>query len=150
MRILVTGGCGFIGSALVLHLVNDLGHDVCTLDAMTYAANPVSLAPLADNPRHRLVEADICDHDAVFEAFARHQPDAVVHFAALALVGESMSEPGRYFLTNVVGTQNLLDAMQAHGVQRIVFSSTCATYGEPSAMPITEKAPQLPVNPYVY
>ena len=61
MRILVTGGCGFIGSALVLHLVNDLGHDVCTLDAMTYAANPVSLAPLADNPRHRLVEADICD-----------------------------------------------------------------------------------------
>ncbi|MCJ2108158.1 GDP-mannose 4,6-dehydratase, partial [Methylobacterium sp. E-041] len=89
MRILVTGGCGFIGSALVLHLVRDLGHDVLTLDALTYAANPVSLAPLAEDPRHRLVEADICDADAVRAAFADFRPDAVMHLAAESHVDRS-------------------------------------------------------------
>ena len=72
--IAVIGATGFIGSALVLHLVNDLGHEVCTLDAMTYAANPISLAPLADNPRHRLVEADICDRAAVQPAGRADKP----------------------------------------------------------------------------
>uniref|UniRef100_UPI003013FDE5 NAD-dependent epimerase/dehydratase family protein n=1 Tax=Methylobacterium nigriterrae TaxID=3127512 RepID=UPI003013FDE5 len=82
MRILVTGGCGFIGSALVLHLVEALGHEVLTLDALTYAANPASLAPLSGNPRHRLVEADICDPRAVGAAFAEFAPQAVMHLAA--------------------------------------------------------------------
>ncbi len=74
MRILVTGGCGFIGSALVLHLVQDLGHEVATLDALTYAANPVSLQPLEKSGRHRLIEADICDRAAVRAAFADFRP----------------------------------------------------------------------------
>ncbi|MGF6582474.1 dTDP-D-glucose 4,6-dehydratase, partial [Methylobacterium sp. PvP062] len=114
MRILVTGGCGFIGSALVLHLVNDLGHDVCTLDAMTYAANPVSLAPLADNPRHRLVEADICDRAAVQKAYADFKPEAVMHLAAESHVDRSITDPGAFVRTNVIGTQTMLDGARGH------------------------------------
>ncbi len=114
MRILVTGGCGFIGSALVLHLVNDLGHDVCTLDAMTYAANPVSLAPLADNPRHRLVEADICDRAAVQKAYADFKPEAVMHLAAESHVDRSITDPGAFMRTNVIGTQTMLDGARGH------------------------------------
>ena len=109
MRILVTGGCGFIGSALVLHLVDDLGHEVCTLDALTYAANPVSLAPLADNPRYRFVEADICDRAAVRTAFADFRPQAVMHLAAESHVDRSITGPGAFVRTNVVGTQTMLD-----------------------------------------
>ncbi|WP_239681691.1 NAD-dependent epimerase/dehydratase family protein, partial [Methylorubrum thiocyanatum] len=74
MRILVTGGCGFIGSALVLHLVQDLGHEVLTLDALTYAANPISLQPLADDPRHHLEQADICDPARVHALYAAFRP----------------------------------------------------------------------------
>ncbi|WP_238307109.1 GDP-mannose 4,6-dehydratase, partial [Methylobacterium gregans] len=114
MRILVTGGCGFIGSALVLHLVQDLGHEVATLDALTYAANPISLQPLADDPRHRLVEADICDADAVQAAFADFRPQAVMHLAAESHVDRSITGPGAFIRTNVVGTQVLLEAARRH------------------------------------
>ena len=93
MRILVTGGCGFIGSALVLHLVHDLGHEVATVDALTYAANPVSLDSLRDDPRHRLIEADICDRAAMIEAFAGFRPDAVMHLAAESHVDRSIPAP---------------------------------------------------------
>ncbi|MCJ2022619.1 NAD-dependent epimerase/dehydratase family protein, partial [Methylobacterium sp. J-067] len=103
MRILVTGGCGFIGSALVLHLVQDLGHEVVTLDALTYAANPISLKPLESSGRHRLVEADICDRDAVRAAFADFQPQAVMHLAAESHVDRSITDPGAFVRTNVIG-----------------------------------------------
>jgi dTDP-glucose 4,6-dehydratase len=114
MRILVTGGCGFIGSALVLHLVRDLGHAVATLDALTYAANPVSLAALADDPNHRLIEADICDAEAVQAAFAAFRPEAVMHLAAESHVDRSITGPGAFIRTNVVGTQVMLEAARRH------------------------------------
>ncbi|EHP84002.1 GDP-mannose 4,6-dehydratase, partial [Methylorubrum extorquens] len=96
MRILVTGGCGFIGSALVLHLVQDLGHEVLTLDAMTYAANPISLQPLADDPRHRLEQADICDPARVHALYAEFRPEAVMHLAAESHVDRSITDPGAF------------------------------------------------------
>ena len=95
-----------------------------------------------------LAHVDLRDRDAVFATFTEHRPEAVVHFAACSFVGESMQDPGKYFANNATGSQNLLDAMGAHDVRDIVFSSTCATYGEPSHMPITEDTPQQPVNPY--
>ena len=114
MKIFVTGGAGFIGSALVLHLVNDLGHDVLNIDAMTYAANPASLASLAGNPKHRLVEADICDAPRIRALMSDYQPDAVMHLAAESHVDRSISGPGAFVRTNVVGTQIMLDAARAH------------------------------------
>jgi len=93
------------------------------------------------------VTADLLDRDAVHSAVAEGL-DGVLHFAALALVGESMSQPERYYRTNVAGTLNLLEAMHARGVQRLVFSSTCAVYGQPNQLPIAETAPTRPINPY--
>ncbi|MFC6774623.1 dTDP-glucose 4,6-dehydratase [Methylobacterium gregans] len=158
MRILVTGGCGFIGSALVLHLVRDLGHEVATLDALTYAANPISLQPLADDPRHRLVEADICDADAVQAAFADVRPQAVMHLAAESHVDRSITGPGAFIRTNVVGTQVLLDAARRHyaglaGTDRETFRflhvSTDEVYGSlpPDAF-FTEESRYDPRSPY--
>lgn len=95
-----------------------------------------------------LAKVDLRDRDGVSAVFDEHKPEAVIHFAACSFVGESMQDPGKYFANNVVGSQNLLDALVAHDVKDIVFSSTCATYGEPEQMPITESTPQLPVNPY--
>ncbi|MGU3662177.1 dTDP-glucose 4,6-dehydratase, partial [Methylobacterium fujisawaense] len=158
MRILVTGGCGFIGSALVLHLVNDLGHDVCTLDAMTYAANPVSLAPLTDNPRHRLVEADICDRAAVQKAFADFKPQAVMHLAAESHVDRSITDPGAFVRTNVIGTQTMLDGARGYYEAlpeadkksfRFLHVSTDEVYGSlpPDAF-FTEESRYDPRSPY--
>ena len=95
-----------------------------------------------------LAKVDLRDREGVFGVFAEHKPEAVIHFAACSYVGESMQDPGKYFANNTTGSQNLLDAMQAHDVQDIVFSSTCASYGEPEQSPITEDTPQRPVNPY--
>ena len=158
MRILVTGGCGFIGSALVLHLVRDLGHDVLTLDALTYAANPVSLAPLAEDPRHRLVEADICDADAVRAAFADFRPDAVMHLAAESHVDRSITDPGAFIRTNVIGTQVMLDAARGHheglaadakGRFRFLHVSTDEVYGSlPPGGFFTEGSRYDPRSPY--
>ncbi len=157
MRILVTGGCGFIGSALVLHLVQDLGHEVATLDALTYAANPVSLQPLADDPRHRLIEADICDAEAVQAAFAAFQPQAVMHLAAESHVDRSITGPGAFIRTNVVGTQVMLDAARRHyeglGADKASFRflhvSTDEVYGSlpPDAF-FTEASRYDPRSPY--
>ncbi|WP_238229880.1 dTDP-glucose 4,6-dehydratase, partial [Methylobacterium hispanicum] len=157
MRILVTGGCGFIGSALVLHLVQDLGHEVATLDALTYAANPVSLQPLAEDPRHRLIEADICDAEAVQAAFAAFQPQAVMHLAAESHVDRSITGPGAFIRTNVVGTQVMLDAARRHyeglGADKASFRflhvSTDEVYGSlpPDAF-FTEASRYDPRSPY--
>lgn len=114
MRILVTGGCGFIGSALVLQLVQDLGHEVLDVDAMTYAANPLSLAPLAGNPRHKLVEADICDASRMRVLVSDFKPQAIMHLAAESHVDRSITSPGAFVRTNVAGTQSMLDAARAY------------------------------------
>ena len=158
MRILVTGGCGFIGSALVLHLVHDLGHEVATVDALTYAANPVSLDSLRDDPRHRLIEADICDRAAMIEAFAGFRPDAVMHLAAESHVDRSITDPGAFVRTNVIGTQVMLDAARGHyeslsGAQRQAFRflhvSTDEVYGSlPPDGFFTEESRYDPRSPY--
>ncbi|AWN36109.1 dTDP-glucose 4,6-dehydratase [Methylobacterium radiodurans] len=158
MRILVTGGCGFIGSALVLHLVQDLGHEIATLDALTYAANPISLQPLADNPRHRLIQADICDADALARAFAEVRPQAVMHLAAESHVDRSITGPGAFIRTNVVGTQVLLEAARRYyetlsGADkegfRFLHVSTDEVYGSlPPGAFFTEESRYDPRSPY--
>ena len=158
MRLIVTGGCGFIGSALVLHLVRDLGHEVTTVDALTYAANPVSLAALADDRRHRLVEADICDAAAMRAVVAEIRPDAVLHLAAESHVDRSIAEPGAFVRTNVVGTQSVLDAARAYWADltgeakrafRVLHVSTDEVYGSlPPGAFFTEESRYDPRSPY--
>jgi dTDP-glucose 4,6-dehydratase len=158
MRILVTGGCGFIGSALVLHLVNDLGHEVVNVDAMTYAANPLSLAALAGNPRYSLVEADICDVGRMRATFAEVEPEAVMHLAAESHVDRSITSPGAFVRTNVLGTQVLLDAArgvfdkltgEARERFRFLHVSTDEVFGSlgPTGL-FTETTPYDPRSPY--
>ncbi|MGE3174084.1 MAG: UDP-glucose 4-epimerase GalE [Planctomycetota bacterium] len=138
--ILVSGGAGYIGSHTVLAL-QEAGHEVLVLDDFSEG----HLAALRGTP---YVRGSLLDRQFLKDVFARHQVAGIVHFAARCYVGESVERPGRYYENNVVGTLNLLDAMVAAGTKRLVFSSTCATYGEPAQIPITEDAPQLPVNPY--
>ncbi|MRI55402.1 dTDP-glucose 4,6-dehydratase [Methylobacterium sp. DB1607] len=158
MRILVTGGCGFIGSALVLHLVQDLGHEVLTLDALTYAANPISLQPLVDDPRHRLEQADICDPARVHALYAAFRPDAVMHLAAESHVDRSITDPGAFVRTNVIGTQVMLDGARTHWESlsgaakanfRFLHVSTDEVYGSlpPDAF-FTEESRYDPRSPY--
>jgi UDP-glucose 4-epimerase len=140
MKLLVTGGAGYIGSIVAVHLIG-AGHEVVVLDNLERGHRE------AVPEGARLVLADLRDlvavTDAVGEGF-----DGVLHFAAFALVGESVSYPERYYRNNVVGTLNLLDAMRAAGVPRLVFSSTCAVYGQPDVVPIAETAPTRPANAY--
>ncbi|CAO4179781.1 dTDP-glucose 4,6-dehydratase [Methylorubrum aminovorans] len=158
MRILVTGGCGFIGSALVLHLVQELGHEVLTLDALTYAANPISLDPLCDDPRHRLEQADICDPAHVHALYADFKPDAVMHLAAESHVDRSITDPGAFVRTNVIGTQVMLDGARTHWESldgtakanfRFLHVSTDEVYGSlpPDAF-FTEESRYDPRSPY--
>lgn len=141
MKIFVTGGAGYIGSICVEQMA-DRGHEVAVLDNLTEGHRA------AIDPRATFYEADLADRDAVSRAVGEFAPDAVMHFAANALVGESMTNPSKYFRNNVSNGVNLLDAMVAHGVKRFVFSSTCATFGVPEKMPIDESLPQRPINPY--
>jgi UDP-glucose 4-epimerase len=138
MRILVTGGAGYIGSVVVAQLL-EAGHDVIVLDDLS-SGHADAVPPAA-----RLHRADIAEVGNILGA---EPVDGVMHFAAKSLVGESMHEPARYWHTNVAGTMALLDAMRAHGVSRIVFSSSAATYGEAVDMPIEETAPARPTSPY--
>jgi UDP-glucose 4-epimerase len=140
MRLLVTGGAGYIGSICAQRLVED-GHDVTVLDDLSRGHRE------AVPEGATLAEVDLRDLAAVQQALAPGF-DGVLHFAALAVVSESVDHPERYWRTNVGGTLNLLDAMREVGVGRLVFSSTCATYGEPDRVPITEEAAERPVNPY--
>ena len=114
MRLLVTGGAGFIGSAFVRMLVREQGHQVLNLDKLTYAASPDALEEVASHERYRLLQADICDGRAVAAAFASFAPDAVVHLAAESHVDRSIDGPGAFVQTNVVGTYVMLDAALAH------------------------------------
>ncbi|MEJ7893006.1 MAG: UDP-glucose 4-epimerase GalE [Solirubrobacteraceae bacterium] len=140
MKLLVTGGAGYIGSVVAAQL-RDARHQVTVLDSLARghrAAVPEGCG---------FVEVDLLDLDAVTRALGDGY-DGVLHFAALALVSESVDHPERYHRGNFVGTLNLLDAMRAHDVKRLVFSSTCATYGEPETVPIHEQVPTAPVNSY--
>src|SRR5438132_5674657 len=110
LRILVTGGAGFIGSALVRHLLRETPHEVLNLDKLTYAGNLASLAPIANAPRYRFVQADICDGQAVTKALAEYRPDVITHLAAESHVDRSIDGPADFIQTNIVGTFNMLSA----------------------------------------
>jgi UDP-glucose 4-epimerase len=141
VKILVTGGAGYIGSVCVEDLLNR-GHDVTVFDNLTEGHKN------AIDRRAKFVQGDLADKPALSDLMGTDRPEAVMHFAAKALVGESMQNPYKYFYNNVSCGLNLLHAMVENGVKRFVFSSTCATYGIPETVPIDELAPQKPVNPY--
>ena len=140
MTILVMGGAGYIGSH-TLKVLKDKGYDVVTADNLSCGHKEAVLDA-------RLEICDLMDKDSLRRVFAKHKIDTVIHFAAFSLVGESVSNPQKYYHNNVIGTLNLLDIMMENQVDKIVFSSTCATYGVPHYTPIDEKHPQAPINPY--
>lgn len=140
MKVLVTGGAGYIGSHTCKALAT-AGHDPVVYDNLSMGHRwAVKWGPLEIG--------DIADREKVESVLRRHRVEAVIHFAASAYVGESMTDPMKYFLNNTVGTTLLLDAMLKCDVRNIVFSSTCATYGIPERTPIDERFPTQPVNPY--
>lgn len=141
MKVLVTGGAGYIGSVVTEELLVD-GHEVVVYDSL-YKGHREAVAEGAV-----LVHADLADAATLREALSANRIDAVVHMAADALVGESCRNPAKYYRNNVVNGLILLDAMRETDVRRFVFSSSCATYGQPDKQPIEETAPNLPTNPY--
>jgi UDP-glucose 4-epimerase len=141
--ILVTGGAGYIGSHAVLALKR-AGYGVVVLDNLVYGHQDLVEKVL----QVELIVGDINDRRLLDELFASHNITAVMHFSAYAYVGESVTEPGKYYRNNFVGTLTLLEAMLAASVKQFVFSSTCATYGVPKGVPIFEDHPQNPINPY--
>ena len=141
MNTLVTGGAGYIGSHAVRALL-EAGHRVVVVDSLDRGHRG------AVPPDVPLAVHDLRETAALVALLRAHRIEAVMHFAALAYVGESVEQPLRYYDNNVNGTISLLSAMDEADVGRLVFSSTCATYGEPERMPITEEAPQQPINPY--
>lgn len=139
-KILVVGGAGYIGSHTLRHLVHK-GYGCVALDNLSCGhKEAVDDAPLE--------MADLLDKSSLKNVFDKYDINAVIHFAAFSLVGESVSNPQKYYQNNVCGTLNLLDVMLEHNVKKIVFSSTCATYGNPQYLPMDEKHPQNPINPY--
>lgn len=140
MQVLVVGGAGYIGSHMAKALVK-AGHSVVVLDNLS-----TGFAELAKYGK--LVVGDLGDKQALEALFADYHFDAVMHFAAASLVGESMTDPAKYYQNNVAATLNLLQTMREHGVSRFIFSSTAATFGEPEYTPIDEAHPQRPINPY--
>jgi UDP-glucose 4-epimerase len=141
MAILVTGGAGYIGSVMV-ELLGERGEDVVVLDDLFRGHSE------AIDPQVTFFQGHTGDRELVAKICREHDIEACIHFAALAYVGESVSDPGRYFENNVGQGIALLDALLAGGVRQFVFSSTCATYGEPIRVPIDEQHPQAPTNPY--
>ena len=141
--ILVTGGAGYIGSHCVIAL-QEAGFDIIVLDNLIYGHREF----VEELTNVRLIQGDINDRALLDKLFNQHTISAVLHFAAYAYVGESVQNPAKYYRNNVVGTLTLLEAMVAARIQHLVFSSTCATYGIPNAVPIDEQHPQIPINPY--
>jgi UDP-glucose 4-epimerase len=141
MAILVTGGAGYIGS-VTTELLRARGHEVVVLDNLSRGHRQ---AIASDTPFY---EGDVGDAELVVNIVQKHDIDACIHFAAYAYVGESVSNPVMYYENNVQQGIRLLGALVHSGVRRLVFSSTCATYGEPQHIPIDESHPQLPANPY--
>ncbi len=141
MRVLVSGGAGYIGSVVVAQLV-DAGHEVVVYDNLSKGHRESVSSGAA------LVVGDVGDRAALDTAFAKYQPEAVLHFAAWIEAGESMREPEKFFRNNTANALTLLETVLAHGVRRFVFSSTAALYGEPESSPITETDKLLPTNAY--
>jgi UDP-glucose-4-epimerase GalE len=140
MTILVTGGAGYIGSHTV-RLLRDRGRDVVVLDNMEFGHR----AAVGDVP---LIEADIADHETVADVVRRYDVDSVIHFAGYKAAGESMQLPQLYFHNNISKSAELLDTLHHAGVERLVFSSSCAVYGTPEGVPVGEDAPIRPESPY--
>ncbi len=140
MNVLVVGGAGYIGSHMV-RLLDQSGHQVVVLDNLSTGFSQAVTAG-------KLIVGDLGNQEFVLDILRQNQIDAVMHFAACALVGESVTQPAKYYQNNVVAAIHLLEAMRAANVNKIVFSSTCATYGIPQRVPISESELQLPVNPY--
>lgn len=140
MRILVIGGAGYVGSHTVRKLVRT-GHDVWVYDNLSKGHRQSVMDA-------ELIVGELADRAKLVEVFEQHRIEAVMHFAAFALVGESVDQPALYYQNNVSATLELLEAMRAAEVWKIVFSSTTATYGQPKIIPIAETTPQLPINPY--
>lgn len=150
MKLVITGGLGFIGSAVVRHLITNSDHEVISIDKMTYAATTASVSSVASNPRYTFEQVDICDSDALRETFAKHRPDAVMHLAAESHVDRSIDGPSAFIHTNLVGTFNLLEAARNSGVARFHHVSTDEVYGslgmtDPA---FTEQTPYDPRSPY--
>ena len=141
MKVFVTGGSGYIGSVVVKRLL-ERGNQVTVFDNLE-RGHRCNL-----DPRAEFVEGDLRDGQLIEKSLLKVKPDSVLHFAAYALVGESMGDPLKYFDNNVTGGVHLLKGMVAAGCSRLVFSSSCATYGVPDALPIEENTPQRPTNPY--
>lgn len=138
--VLVTGGAGYIGSQTCKALAQ-AGFQPVSYDNLTLGHRwAVQWGPLE--------EGDLLDAGRLDQVLEQHKPVAAIHFAAFADVGESMVEPAKYYQNNLVGSLVLLDRLRAHGVRRVIFSSTCATYGAPKTVPISESQPQHPINPY--
>lgn len=141
--ILVTGGAGYIGSHTAKLLAHS-GYPVIILDNLVYGHQDLVQSAI----NCKLIVGDISDRALLQDIFATHTIAAVIHFAAYAYVGESVKDPAKYYRNNVAGTLTLLEEMTAAGIDSIVFSSTCATYGVPQQLPIPEDHPQHPINPY--
>ena len=141
MRVMVTGGAGYIGSVVTEELLRD-GHDVVVYDNLQKGHRQAVVAPA------EFVHADLADYQTLLKTLLAHRSEAVIHMAADSLVGESCESPNKYYRNNVVAGLLLLDALNQTGIDRIVFSSTAATYGEPEKQPIEESDPNRPTNPY--
>jgi len=158
MKVIVTGGAGFIGSAVIRQYINQTDHHVINLDALTYAGNLESLTPVDADPRYVFEHADICDLDAVQRIFALHQPDAIMHLAAESHVDRSIDGPAAFMQTNIIGTYNLLDVAKKYwdGLQgdrkqafRFHHVSTDEVYGDLDETGLfTEETPYAPSSPY--
>ncbi len=148
MNILVTGGAGYIGSHTCVVLL-EAGHQVSVVDNLSNSS-PKALSRVSEITKKNLDfhEVDLLDADALDRVFAATKFDAVIHFAGLKAVGESVAKPILYYKNNVVGTLNLIEAMERHGVKTLVFSSSATVYGAPDKVPITEDFPLKPTNPY--
>ena len=147
-KVVVTGGAGYIGTHMCVELL-DAGFEVVVVDNFANSS-PLALNAVEQITQRKItsIEADIGDHDAMAEVFANHEAQAVLHFAGLKAVGESVAQPLRYYQNNVQGTATLLQCMADVGVKRLVFSSSATVYGIPDVMPISEAAPTGPINPY--
>ena len=141
MKVFVTGGAGYIGSVCVEELIR-AGHSVVVWDNLSEGHRA------AVHPQAVFLQGDLLDRDLLVRVMGEQRPEAVIHFAGKALVPESMRDPSLYYRVNVSGGVNLLDAMVAAGCRKIIFSSTCATYGVPEKVPMNEETPQKPINPY--
>ena len=140
MKILVTGGAGFVGSACLRHLLKN-GHDAIAYDNLVQGHKE-------SVPEDRLIVGDINDHEAIKQALHQTNADAVMHFAAATCVGESVEDPAYHYGNNIAGTLSLLNAMREVGVKKMLFSSTCATYGMNPKVPMNEESEQEPFSPY--